>query len=55
MYLDKLFAWDIAVVLVYAAARNLHELQVWVLSAQATLIYESRTESWGSPRFFPRR
>lgn len=54
MNLDRLFACVIAVVLVYAATGNLNGLRNWIWRAQAKLIYESRTETWGSPRFFPK-
>jgi hypothetical protein len=33
---------------------NLDKVQTLIWRAQAKLIYESRTETWGSPRFFPR-
>ena len=44
MNLDKLFA----------VARHLDTFQSWVWRAQAKVIYESRSSSWGSPRFFIR-
>lgn len=53
MNLDKLFALAIAVVIVWATVGKLDALQNWIWRAQAKLIYESRTETWGSPRFFP--
>ncbi len=53
MNLDKLFAWVLAVVIAFAATGRLDVLQNWVWRAQAKLIYESRTSTWGSPRFFP--
>lgn len=53
MNLNKLFAWTIAVVITFAASGRLDVLQTWIWRAQAKLIYESRTETWGSPRFFP--
>lgn len=55
MNLDKLFAWVIAVVLAFATTGNLDVLQNWIWRAQAKVIYESRTSTWGSPRFFPNR
>ena len=54
MNLDKLFAWIIGIVLMFAAAGQLDVLQSWVWQAQAKVIYESRSSNWGSPRFFPR-
>jgi hypothetical protein len=53
MNLDKLFAWIIGVVIAFAATGQLDVLQTWVWRAQAKVIYESRTSTWGSPRFFP--
>lgn len=53
MNLDKLFAFAIAVVIGWAEVGQLDFLQNWIWKAQAKLIYESRTETWGSPRFFP--
>ena len=53
MNLDKLFVWITAVVIGFAATGNLDVLQSYVWKAQAKVIYESRTSTWGSPRFFP--
>jgi hypothetical protein len=53
MNLDKLFAWIVAVVLTIAAVGRLDILQARVWQAQAKLIYQSRTETGGGPRFFP--
>lgn len=55
MNLDKLIAISIAAVIFLSVTMNLNELQTWIWRAQAKLIYESRTETWGSPRFFPRQ
>ncbi len=52
MNLDKLFAWAVRVVLVFAASGRLDILQNWIWWAQAKVVYESRTSTWGSPRFF---
>lgn len=52
MNLDKIFAWIIGIVLMFAAAGQLDVLQSWVWQAQAKVIYESRSSNWGSPRFF---
>lgn len=52
MNLDKLFAWVVGVVIAFAATGQLDVLQAWVWRAQAKVIYESRTSTWGSPRFF---
>lgn len=52
MNLDKLFSWAVAVVIAFAVTGNLDVLQKWIWQAQAKAIYESRTSTWGSPRFF---
>jgi hypothetical protein len=52
MNLDKLFGWIVGVVLVFATSGRLDVLQAWIWRAQTRVIYESRTSSWGSPRFF---
>ncbi|OYZ21032.1 MAG: hypothetical protein B7Y39_10130 [Bdellovibrio sp. 28-41-41] len=54
MNLDKLITISVAVIIAMSVTMNLNEIQTWIWRAQAKLIYESRTESWGSPRFFPR-
>ena len=52
MNLDKLMALVIKVVLLFAGTGNLDVLQKWVWKAQAQVVYESRSSTWGSPRFF---
>lgn len=52
MNLDKLFAWIVAVVIAIASTGQIDILQAWIWRAQAKVIYESRTSTWGSPRFF---
>lgn len=55
MNLDKLFAWIVGVVIVFAVTGQLDLLQKWVWRAQSKVVYESRTSTWGSPRFFPQQ
>lgn len=52
MNLDKLASFAISVVIAAALAGNLDSLTRWVIVAHAKLLYESRTETWGSPYFF---
>ena len=52
MNLDKLFSWIVGIVIACAAVGQLDALQNWVMRAQARVIYESRSSTWGSPRFF---
>lgn len=54
MNLDKLITISIAVVFALSLSMNLDKVQTLIWRVQAKLIYESRTETWGSPRFFPR-
>ena len=54
MNLEKLFTWIAGVVIAFAVTGNLHVLQAWIWKAQAKIIYESRSSTWGSPRFFPK-
>lgn len=51
MNLSNLIKWCTGIVLGLAAVRNIDDIQRNVLKAQAILLYESRTETWGSPRF----
>lgn len=55
MNLNKLITISVAAVIALSVTMNLNQLQTWIWRAQAKLIYESRTETWGSPRFFPDR
>lgn len=55
MNLDKLITISIAVVFALSVSMNLDKVQTLIWRAQAKLIYESRTETWGSPRFFPKQ
>ena len=46
MNLDKLTSFAISVVLMAALMGNLDRLQLWVIKAQAKLLYESRASAW---------
>lgn len=52
MNFDKLTDFAITVVLVAALMGNLDSLTKWVYAQRAKLLYESRTSTWGSPKFF---
>ena len=52
MNFDKLTDFAITIVLAAALAGNLDKFTKWVYVARAKLLYESRTEIWGSPDFF---
>ncbi|MGE3386041.1 MAG: hypothetical protein AB7K41_04870 [Bdellovibrionales bacterium] len=53
MNLDKLFTWIAVIVIAFAVMGKLDVLQAWIWRAQAKVVYQSRTSTWGSPRFFP--
>lgn len=53
MNLNKLFTLVTGIVLSLALVGKLDDLQLWIWKAQAKVIYESHTETWGSPRFWP--
>lgn len=52
MNLDKLFSWVAGIVIAFAVMGKIDVLQAWIWRAQATVVYQSRTSTWGSPRFF---
>ena len=54
MNLDKLMVISAGIVATLLLSMSLQELQVLMWRAQAKIIYESRTETWESPRFFLR-
>lgn len=54
MNFDKLLAIVAAIVLGFAATGNLGTLKKWVWMSQAKVLEQSRTSTWGSPRFFPK-
>lgn len=39
-------------VIAFASVGKLEVLQSWIWRAHTKVIYESRTSTWGSPRFF---
>lgn len=55
MNFDKLFSWIVPLVIAAAITGNIDSLQRWIWTAQAKTIIASRTSTWGSPRFFPKR
>ena len=52
MNLDKIFEWVIVIVIGFSITGNLDKLTHWIYKAQAKLMIESRTSSWGSPTIF---
>ena len=53
MGFDKIGQIAAAVVIAAALAGNLDTLNRWVQVATAKLLWESRTSTWGSPKFWP--
>ena len=53
MNFDKVLTWIVGIVLAAVATGQLPKLQLMIWKAQAQVIQESRTSTWGSPRFFP--
>lgn len=51
MNLTNLIFWSASVITVLAGVHNIDSIQRAILKAQARIIYESRTETWGSPKF----
>ncbi|MBV2169348.1 MAG: hypothetical protein KUL82_11645 [Bdellovibrio sp.] len=51
MSLTDLISWCIGIILGWSAVSNIDLIQQSILRAQTKLIYESRTATWGSPKF----
>jgi hypothetical protein len=52
MNFDKLATFAMSVVITAALAGNLDRLTLWVHTATAKVLWESRASAWGSPYFF---
>jgi hypothetical protein len=53
MNFDKTLTWIVGIVVAASLSGELPKLQLLIWKAQAHIIHESRTSTWGSPRFFP--
>jgi len=51
MNLGNLIFWSASIITALAGIHNIDSIQQAIWKAQARLIYESRTETWGSPQF----
>jgi hypothetical protein len=51
MNLTNLIFWSASVITALVGVHNIDSIQRAIWKAQARIIYESRTETWGSPRF----
>lgn len=54
MNLSNLIFWCVTIVTGLVGTYKIEDIQKAVLLAQAKLVYESRTETWGSPSFLRR-
>lgn len=52
MSLSNLIFWSAGIVVTWAGVYHIDDIHQEILKAQVKLIYESRTETWGSPNFF---
>jgi len=52
MNLDKLTTFAMGVIIAAAMAGNLDRLTLWLHTATAKVLWESRASAWGSPYFF---
>ncbi len=53
MNFDKPLTWIVGIAVAASLSGQLSKLQLLIWRAQAQVIRESRTSTWGSPRFFP--
>lgn len=51
MNFTNLIVWAFGMVALLAARGHLDDIHKGILKAQAKLIYESRTTTWGTPKF----
>ncbi|WP_413558316.1 hypothetical protein [Bdellovibrio sp. HCB209] len=54
MSLTSLIFWCLSIITAIAGVENIDVIQRSILRAQANLVYESRTSTWGSPNFLGR-
>ena len=52
MNLTNLIFWSLSIITAIAGVQNIDVIQRSILRAQAHLVYESRTATWGSPKVF---
>lgn len=51
MNLGNLIFWSASIITGLAGIHNIDSIRRVIWKAQAQIIYESRTETWGSPKF----
>lgn len=52
MNIEKIIPYILSIVIGAAAICKLDDLQIWIIKAQAKVLYESRSSNWGSPNVF---
>lgn len=50
MNFTNLILWSFAIVSAWVGVNHVDGIHAAILKAQARIIYEARTETWGSPR-----
>lgn len=50
MNLSNLIFWSVGIISAWTGAYHIDDIHRGILKAQAKIIYESRTETWGSPK-----
>lgn len=55
MNLSNLIFWAVTMITGLLGAFNIDAIQIAVMRTQAKLLYESRTETWGTPNMFGER
>lgn len=53
MNFENLVSWVAGIAIGFSLVGALPQLQTWIWKAQAHVVREARTSTWGSPRFFP--
>lgn len=51
MNFTNLVSWSLWVIIGLLGVHQIDEIQLGILKARSKLIYESRSSSWGSPKF----
>ena len=52
MNFTNLILWSAGIITAFAGFQNMNTIQRCILKAQAKLVYESRTETWGTHNVF---
>ena len=55
MSLSNLIFWSASIITALAGVHNIDSIQRAIWKAQAQIIYESRTQTWGLPNMLSRK